>query len=207
MTTENIEGSSNIDELLQELGRLAKAAESRAEEVSKKAKGIETRRENARRGTRVVERKLNDDAEELAEEARQLAWILGTDNGDDVHERVRELPPVQEEPPAPPVAPPTPPAGGGLIDTPRTPRREPTTTPQPTVAHVIDVRNWTVWAWVGAFLGAVIALLIAVFTGHPLAHHSAKGVGAGLIMATWYVALVGFGFFGGGAAGSAIESD
>lgn len=186
MTTNNIDGIDSAEDILGELGRLAKKAENRAEALVRERQGIETRRRNAIRGMRVVERRLRDREQTLGEEAIQLDWIL---RGDD------EGPVPTPEPPAPPVAAPDP-----LDDTPRTPRGpvEPPTTPTP-VVQVIDPRNWTVWQWLFAFVGAIIGLLVAAATDQLIF----DGNGFGQFL--WVIALVGTGFFGGGAIGSTID--
>lgn len=212
MTTEGIEGIEKSEAILELLGGLSKKARERAEALPKIQAGIDTRRKNAAVGLRVVERKLLDEEAVLAEEADQLAWILGGGDTSEksIHDRVRKLPSVDDLPAPPPAKPPAP--ADGLVDTPRTPRKRkdvteviPATTPG--THHTADIRQWSGWSWLFAFLGAIVALLVATFTAHPLAYHNAKGVAAVMIMVAWYVALVGFGFFGGGLGGSFIESD
>lgn len=66
------------EELVIELGRLGAAAKSRADQVRKEMEGVSRKRENARIGARVVERKLLDDEQVLAEEVDQLGWILSS---------------------------------------------------------------------------------------------------------------------------------
>lgn len=218
MTTDNIvydDGQDEIgaDELVAELGRLGAAAKRRARTVNEELEGIDRKRENARLGARVVERKLIDDGEVLAEEADQLAWILGTPDETEAPEP--PIPPVGPltPPPAPPwvpPVPPTPPVDDEPDDTIVPPPAddgddEPDAPVQVNVfiTFVHWVRAWTPIAWLFAILGAIIALLVANATKGTF--DDIVGFGRGVIVTLWFVFVTCLGFCLGGLLGSLLN--
>ncbi len=211
MTTDNIilhddaEGDYGADELVAELGRLGAAAKQRAKKVKDELEGVDRQRENARVGARVVERKLIDDAEVLAEEADQLSWILGAVPADD-DPPTGPMPPTV--PPAPPVPPTTddepdddtpPPTGDGDDDEPA----DGATQVNVFVTFVHWVQGWTPAAWILAIIGAIIALLVANATKGTF--DDIVGFGRGLIVTLWFVFVTSLGFCVGGLLGSLLN--
>ncbi len=203
MTTKNLNLPAELDA---ELGRIADQVRKRNGEAKKEIEGERRHQGNLALGVAALIQKSQDKIALTEEEQAQLdaitrraARLLASsdDDGDDEGPVPTPEPPVLVLPPVPPVATPDP-----LDDTPRTPREpvvvEPPTTPTP-VVHVLDVRRWSVWQWVLAFVGAIIGLLIASASDQEI--FSGNGFGQTL----WIIALMGFGFFGGGAIGSTFD--
>lgn len=65
-------------------------------------------------------------------------------------------------------------------------------------------RTWSGVSWFFAILGALIGIVVASFTWHPL-FSGIHGFGRGLLVVLWHIALTAFGFFGGGWLGWNIE--
>ena len=201
MTTKNLNLPADLD---QKLGELAEQVRKRQSETTKEIEGQKRHQGNLALGVSTLIQRSNDRIEAVKEEQSQLDAIerraarllAAEDDGDDEGIEPTPAPPA---PPAPPVAVPDP-----LDDTPRTPRpvthvTEPPTTPTP-VVHVLDVRRWTVWQWLLAFIGAIIGLVIAAATDQVVF----DGNGFGQFL--WVIAVTGTGFFGGGAIGSSFDN-
>lgn len=69
----------------------------------------------------------------------------------------------------------------------------------------IDPRSWTIWSWIGAAVGLLVALIIwSIWPEWIGRNMDPSGVRTALNF-LWFVALVGTGFFGGAIIGAQIE--
>ncbi len=205
MTTENLNLPADLDA---QLGRIADQVQRRNGETSKAIEGERKHQGKLALGVSALIQQSADriamaeeEQDQLDAIARRAARLLANseDDGED------EGPEPTPEPSTPVVTPPATPVGvpDSLDDTPRTPRHvvEPptenvTVVPEP---HVINVRHWTMWQWLFAFIGAIIGLVIASVTDQMLFEDNGFG------QVLWIIALTGLGFFGGGAIGSVID--
>ncbi|MCE7936859.1 hypothetical protein DYH10_03700 [Candidatus Saccharibacteria bacterium CPR2] len=206
MSTENIPGLEELEELL---GRAGAAAAARRGKLRKEQDGRVRHERNLAIGAAASIQRSRDKRAQLDEEDAQLDEIerRAARLLDDVKEPEEEpLAPPEPEPEPAPLTPPT--GWNGEED--ENPPEEPdddgeedaTHVVVPVTPHVIDVRHWSMLQWLLAFAGLIVGLVVASATAGL---DDLSGAGHGWFTFGWYLAVSGVGFFGGGLIGALIE--
>ncbi|MEK7602959.1 MAG: hypothetical protein AAB459_01810 [Patescibacteria group bacterium] len=163
---------------------------TRAQELAEALLALEAEQRNDERDDEIARRVsaavFNEEREPLTEEAGQVAGFLGV---------------------TPSTSAPAP------VDTPTPPAPTPTTTTPvavvapdaaPRCPSRLDPHHWGFLGWLFAIIGAIIGAVVASNTWSPLVD-DISGFGRGLLTTMWWIGLIGFGFFGGGALGCLID--
>lgn len=186
------------------LGQLASDVRNARREAHNQLQGLDRETEHVLTGARAAVQAIDDQRQPLIEELGQLDGVLS--------------PPPAPAAPAPgspdnvPTQPDTP------VVHPEPPAEPAPETPAPTaeananasvhvsIGHRINPRNWGPWQWLGAFAGLIVAFLvwrtIPDWAGQNIEDNTTQGI----IDVLWAVAVLGFGFFGGGLLGWFIQS-
>jgi hypothetical protein len=197
MSTENIPGLEEVEELL---GRAGKAAAARRGANRKEHQGRVRQEENLARGAASVIKKSVDKRKELDEELDQLDHIEGMAQA--LLGAREPAEPAQAEPT--PAVEPDLPAEAEV--TPEEPPA-PATTPVPVVVAEPNPHNpvnWTGWQWFGGFIGVIVGLIVSNITYEDAGSH-VGGDFSWAFTLLYFIAVIGIGFFLGGLVGGVVE--
>lgn len=211
MTTKNLADNSPLIQAaiaeMQAIQERAAAVDKLAEENEKKRREAESQRDETLKALEVARRRvrqqaqdhlveLDEELDDIEEEASQLVYILDG-NSDD--EPVAPAPVLPPEPIPAPVAPAPEPEPRTLMDDLADPDG---TDQQLTVLTRANPRNWGWISWVLALLFAFIAYKIG---GHVLHGIDKHGFGKALVWIALRILAPVVGFFTGGFIGSHIQ--
>lgn len=198
MTTENLD-QEGIDNLRAATRYSAENARERAEKLVGEIDGLEAQRAQDQRDAELAKRLLDRQNVDLlrpkAEEARQLAEVIGTPASaapEGATPGAGELEGTVLPPPEPPTA--TAPAVEVPADRPRDEMFNWTDTP---------LRPQTSLAWLLALLGALLGFVFGVLT-HDFGGNL-PGVIDGLVSVMWVIGLIVFGFGLGALIGNFLN--
>lgn len=189
--------TDNIPQVRQARGTAAKIgrdSRTRSREVQQGLAGLDTEEQEVREGQGVILQSIDDDRDALIEEgeqlirARQRFTALPAPANDTPPPAEADVVVVQQTPDNPPPA-----------ATPAQPV-QPTTTTRTTIVERVSSVGWQ--AWLLGCIGAILGIIVAVFTYDPLFDEVGNDVGRGLLIVLWFIAWIGAGFFGGGLLGA-----